>query len=165
MTKTFGKKAMVLGIMATVFVFFGLAGVGSSRAQDQKPAVQTDSTRNVSHVKGSAECIEAQKSGQCQGHKSEACACSKECKSRTSDCAKACLCGHAKGSEECKAAHKDGKCTGHEAGMCADSKACPGHSSCCVKAQGQSDNKASATCKKEGQSGKCDPDKCGEEKK
>ena len=89
------KKAPWTLILISAVVIVALITLGfvyaiGDKTQEKEKATVTSETHG--HQEGSAECIEAHKSGKCKGHE--------------------------EGSSECIETHKSGKCTGHDPGNC-----------------------------------------------
>ena len=119
MKKVSWRLVLVLAVVIVAFIALGFVyGTGNKAQQEKEKVAATSETHG--HQEGSAECIEAHKSGKCTGHEPG------EHQPSAMDAANPGNGpvmnvenpghGHEEGSPECIEAHKSGKCTGHEPG-------------------------------------------------
>jgi len=108
--------ALAVAVVAFVALDF-VYGIGNKAQEKEKVAV---TTATHGHQEGSAECLEAHKSGKCTGHESgenqHSATNSENPGNGPEMSAENQGHGHEEGSPECIEAHKSGKCTGHKPG-------------------------------------------------
>ena len=118
MKKVPWRLALILTVVIVAFVALGFVYGTGNKAQEKEKVTVTSEIHG--HQEGSAECIEAHKSGKCTGHEpgeNQSLAPSSEDPGNgTTMSAENQGHGHEEGSAECLEAHKSGKCTGHEPG-------------------------------------------------
>ncbi|MCK4430055.1 MAG: hypothetical protein KAW19_02020 [Candidatus Aminicenantes bacterium] len=102
MKKVPWKVALILTVVIVAFIALGFVYATNDKAQEKEKATVTSETPG--HQEGSAECIEAHKSGKCTGHEQGECVEAHKSGKCTGH-------EHEKGSPECIQAHKSGKCT------------------------------------------------------
>ena len=118
MKKVQWRLVLVLAVVVVALVALGFVyGTGNKAQEKGKVAVTTETH---GHQEGSAECLEAHKSGKCTGHepgeKQHSAISSENQASGPAAIAENQEHGHEEGSPECIEAHKSGKCTGHKPG-------------------------------------------------
>jgi len=114
MKKVPWKVALILAVVIVAFIALGFVYATNDKAQEKEKAAVTSG-----HQKGSAECVEAHKSGKCTGHEPGECQHSATSSENPGNGpAMSADNGHEEGSPECIEAHNSGKCTGHDPCNC-----------------------------------------------